>query len=251
CGTSRGCPAWPGRPTTARGAGGTWRESARRARGAPASRPGTRRARACARRRWRRRRRRSPPPPRRGDRAGAGGPCRCRRRSASGARRGWRGTTWPSRAARRRRRAWRARRLPGWRGIAGSARRRAAPPGPWRRRSRRPLQRGRLGADAGERRHDLGREQAHVALGLVGRHPRVAEHPDVVVVADAAADVEDLLVALLRRAPNLKIHEEVDDLVGAVGGDLLGHLAVVLVALRPGEVVVVEAIVVEHGVEVA
>src|SRR5207249_11326217 len=80
---------------------------------------------------------------------------------------------------------------------------------------------------------------------------RIAEDADVMAVAGARVDVEDLLVALLRRTPDLQVHEVVDHGVRAVLRDLLGHLAVVLVALRLGEVIALEMIVVEDGLVVA
>src|SRR4030095_11533743 len=79
----------------------------------------------------------------------------------------------------------------------------------------------------------------------------VAEDADVVAVVRSRVDVEDLLVALLGRAPDLQVHEVVDDGVGPVLRDLLRHLAVVLVALRPGEVIALELIVLEHRLVVA
>ena len=71
------------------------------------------------------------------------------------------------------------------------------------------------------------------------------------IVAHAPAHVEDLLVALLGGAPHLEIHEEVDDLVVAVGVDLVVHLRVVLVALGRLHVLVGEPVVVEHAAEIA
>src|SRR5439155_1709041 len=94
------------------------------------------------------------------------------------------------------------------------------------------------------------REQAHVPLRLAVVHAGVAEDADEGVVADAAPHVENLLVALLRRAPDLEVHEVLDHLVGAVLRDLLGHLAVVLVALGLREVVALEVVVVEDGLVV-
>src|SRR5207249_1127398 len=95
------------------------------------------------------------------------------------------------------------------------------------------------------------REQAHVPLRLAVVHAGVAEDADEGVVADAAPHVEDLLVALLGRAPDLEVHEILDHLVGAVLRDLLGHLAVVLVAFGLREVVALEVVVVEDGLVVA
>src|SRR2546425_12645462 len=54
------------------------------------------------------------------------------------------------------------------------------------------------------------REQAHVPLRLAVVHAGVAEDADEGVVADAAPHVEDLLVALLGRAPDLEVHEVLD-----------------------------------------
>src|SRR2546422_10821597 len=93
--------------------------------------------------------------------------------------------------------------------------------------------------------------RSHVPLRLGVVHAGVAEDADERVVADATPDVEDLLVALLGRAPDLEVHEVLDDLVGPVLLDLLGHLLVVLVALGLREVVVLEVVVVEDGLVVA
>src|SRR2546428_633510 len=110
---------------------------------------------------------------------------------------------------------------------------------------------GRLDLEPLELRHDFLREEPHVALGLLVRHPGVGEGGDIVAVAGAAMDAEDLLVALRGRARDLKVHEVVDDGVGAVLRDLLAHLAVVLVALRLREMVALEVIVIEHRLVVA
>src|SRR6266568_1458890 len=99
--------------------------------------------------------------------------------------------------------------------------------------------------------YHLACEQAHVPLRLGVVHAGVAEDPDERVVADATSDVEDLLVALLGRAPDLEVHEVLDHLVGPVLLDLLGHLPVILVALGLREVVVLEVVVVEDGLVVA
>src|SRR5438876_3637685 len=110
---------------------------------------------------------------------------------------------------------------------------------------------GRLDLEPLELRHDFLREEPHVALGLLVRHAGVGEDTDIVAVAGAAMDVEDLLVALLGRARDLKVHEVVDDGVGAVLRDLLAHLAVVLVALRLREMVALEVVVIEHRLVIA
>src|SRR5256886_7394435 len=99
--------------------------------------------------------------------------------------------------------------------------------------------------------YHLACEQAHVPLRLGVVHAGVAEDADERVVADATSDVEDLLVALLGRAPDLEVHEVLDHLVGPVLLDLLGHLPVILVALGLREVVVLEVVVVEDGLVVA
>src|SRR5207249_10786355 len=52
--------------------------------------------------------------------------------------------------------------------------------------------------------YHLACEQAHVPLRLGVVHAGVAEDADERVVADATPDVEDLLVALLGRAPDLE-----------------------------------------------
>jgi hypothetical protein len=67
-----------------------------------------------------------------------------------------------------------------------------------------------------------------------------------VAVARAAVDVQDALVTLLRRAPYLEVQEVIDDFVGPVLGDLLAHLAVVLVPFRPGQVIARELVVISE-----
>src|SRR2546426_11137329 len=99
--------------------------------------------------------------------------------------------------------------------------------------------------------YHLACEQAHVPLRLGVVHAGVAEDADERVVADATPDVEDLLVALLGRAPDLEVHEVLDHLVGPVLLDLLGHLPLILVALGLREAVVLEVVVVEDGLVVA
>src|SRR3989442_3835762 len=93
--------------------------------------------------------------------------------------------------------------------------------------------------------YHLACEQAHVPLRLGVVHAGIAEDADERVVADATPDVEDLLVALLGRAPDLEVHEVLDHLVGPVLLDLLGHLHVILVALGLREVVVLVVVVIE------
>src|SRR5206468_3005002 len=66
---------------------------------------------------------------------------------------------------------------------------------------------GHLDLEPLELRQDFLREEPHVALGLLVRHAGVGEDADIVAVAGAAMDVEDLLVALLGRARDLKVHE--------------------------------------------
>src|SRR2546428_4225374 len=105
---------------------------------------------------------------------------------------------------------------------------------------------GRPDLQAPELRHDFPPREPPGAPRPLLRHAGVGEDADIVAVAGAAMDVEDLLVALLGRARNLKVHEVVDDGVGAVLRDLLAHLAVVLVALRLREMVALELIVIEH-----
>src|SRR6185369_2141054 len=92
-------------------------------------------------------------------------------------------------------------------------------------------------------RHHLAREEAHVLLRLVPRHSGVAEDAVVRSGAGDAPNVQDLLVALLGRPPDLDAHEELDHRVGAAlrRGDLL-QATVALVAALVTEVIADELV---------
>ena len=85
-----------------------------------------------------------------------------------------------------------------------------------------------------------------------GGHTCVAEDADEGVVANAALDVLDLGVALVRGAPDLEVHEELGGGVRAAFSlEAFGESAVVLVALRRLEMLAGHLVVTEDGLPVA